>query len=243
MVFPNTALLTWCVLYASSGLICHGIYSYAETLLRHELKKTDEDPVSKQAFLLAFLLAGLCAVCISYQYSFIEYYLKNVMIINTSGQQLIYSPFWITLVLTLIPAAYITKHLKTTKILQKSLLGILISVGLFYLIPSPDHTILIMHQVIYATSFGLFLSPALRFIYRLLHGYNSYFPMNFTFSLGFSSFILIADHLAKLNFFSAPLVGVSLITLLMSACLLINHTYGLSQKNTELKKSIVHTYE
>ncbi len=240
-IFSNTDQLTWCIIYGLVGLMTNTIYSYVEILPRPNLQKTDVDPISKQAFLLAFLLSGLCAVCISYQYSFIEYYLKNVMIINTAGQQLIYSPFWITLVLTLIPAAHITKKLETTKILQKSLLGILFSVSLFYLIPLFDHTILVIHEIIYAISFGLFLPPALRFIYRLLHGYNFYFPMSFTFSLGFSSFILISNHLAKLNLFPAPLVGASLITLLMLACLLINHTYGLSQKNTELKKRNTHT--
>lgn len=240
VVFPNTALLTWCVLYASCGTICLLIYSYVETLPRPEFKKTDEAPVSKQAFLLAFLLAGLCAVCISYQHSFIEYYLKNVMIINTAGQQLIYSPFWITLAIMLIPAAHITKKLELTMILQRSFLGILFSVALFYLIPSSDCTILFVHQIIYALSFGLFLPPAIRFIYRLVHGYNFYFPMSFTFSLGFSSFILISNHLGKLNLFPAPLVGAFLITLLMLACLLINHTYGLSQKSPELKKRTGH---
>jgi MFS family permease len=229
-IFSNTDQLTWCIIYGLFGLITSATYSYVEILPRPKHKQSEENPVSKQAFLLAFLLSGLCAICISYQYSFIERYLENVMIINPAGQQLIYSPFWITLALTLVPAAHITKKLQITKILQKSLIGVLFSIGLLYIIPSFDRTILVMHQIIYAISFGLFLPAALRFIYRLLQGYNSYFPMNYTFSLGFSSFILISSYLAKLNIFPAPLIGASLITVLMLACLLINHTYGMSQK-------------
>jgi hypothetical protein len=157
------------------------------------------------------------------------------MIIETAGRNIVYSPFWITLFFTLFPVTKITKDLNFLKILQLSLYGILFSVALFYALPFYSKPVLFIHQVIYAVSFGLFLAPALGFIYQLLQGSHSYFRMNFIFGLGFSSFVMISDLLAKSKLLSAPFLGLLLITALMSLCLWMLSYFKFSKENAEYK--------
>ncbi len=237
IIFTNTQPINWCIAYAISGILGFIIYNHIGSLPKSEKKQTTEEPISKEAIVLAFLLAGICGVGLSYQYFFIEHYFSNVMILDTPGQQVIFSPFWITLFFTFIPAAQITKNFKTIKIIQMSLLGILLSVALFYIFPFFNNFILFIHQVIFAIAFGLFLSPALRFIYRLLHGYNSYFYMNFIFCLGISCFKLLGGYLAKSKFLPTPLLGTILITLLMTISIILSYRFGLALK-VNAKKTI-----
>jgi predicted MFS family arabinose efflux permease len=231
----KSLMISILILLIINGSLGLAAYSCIATPSEFKTKKHPEEQVSKPAIFLAFLLAGTCGVGITYQYYFIEYYVREIMILKVPDQQVIYSPFWIALLFTLLPAAQITKNLKTVKTIQISLLGIALSVSLLYTFPSSSYFILFFHQITFAISFGLFLSPALRFIYRLLHGYNSYFYMNFIFGLGYSCFTLISSYLAGLKFLSIPIQGASLIALLMTACLWTDRHYGLSQKNIKYK--------
>ncbi len=236
-IFINAQQINWCVVYAISGISSIVIYSYMATLPELKIKKTQEKPVSKQAILLAFLLAWICGIGLAYQYFFVENYVRDVMILNIPGQQVIYSPFWMILFLTFLPTAQITKNLKIVEIVKISLGGISLSVSMLYIFPFFNYFVLLAHQVIFAIFFGLFLSPALRFIYRILQGYNSYFHMNFISCLGFACAPVVASYLVGLKFLSMPLRGASLIALLMAACLWIDHRYGLS-KVTPYKRTL-----
>lgn len=236
-IFTNATHIDWCIAYIMSGILTLVAYSCITTSSEFKPKKViEESIIQKQAIFLAFLLAGTCGAGITYQYYFIEHYVREVMILKVPGQQVIYSPFWVALLFTFLPAAHITKNLKTVKIIQISLLGIALSVSLLYMFPSSSYLILFIHQITFAIFFGLFLSPALRFIYRLLQGYNSYFYMNYIFCLGFSCFTLFGSYLAELSFLSIPLQGASLIALLMTACLWTDYHYGLSQKSIKYKQ-------
>lgn len=232
----NAQHINWCIVYVINGIVSLVAYSCIGTSSEFKAKKNPEESISRQAIFLAFLLAGTCSVGITYQYYFIECYVKDIMILEVPDKQVIYSPFWITLLFTLLPAAKIAKNLKTVKIIQISLLGLALSVSLFYAFPSSSYFILFAHQIIFAIFFGLFLSSALRFMYRLLQGYNSYFYMNFIFGLGFSCFTLVSSYLAGINFLSIPLQGASLIALLMAASLWVDHHYGLSQKSIKYRQ-------
>jgi hypothetical protein len=59
--------------------------------------------------------------------------------------------------------------------------------------------------------------------------------MNFIFGLGFSSFIMISDLLAKSKLLSAPFLGLVLITALMASCLWIISYFKFSKENAEYK--------
>ena len=223
------------LIYVTSGLLSFIIYKYLDTVPKVKLKKTQEYPISKEKISLAFLLSGICGVCFSYQFYFVENYFNTVMIVETAGRNIVYSPFWITLFLALFPLAKKTKDFDFVKVIGISLCGILTSVGLFYIIPVYSKPILFIHQVIYAVSFGLFLTPALRFIYQLLQGSHSYFRMNFIFGLGVSTFIMISNLLAKSKLLSAPFLGLLLITTLMASCLGIISYFKFSKENDEYK--------
>lgn len=218
------------IVYVSSGLLSLIIYGYLDAMSKVKIKKIKENPISKEAICLAFLLAGVCGVCLSYQYYFVENYFNTVMIVKTAGGNIVYSPFWITLFLTLLPAAKMTKDFDFVKIFRMSLAGILISVSLFYIIPVYNKPILFIHQVIYAISFGVFLAPALRSIYQLLQGSHSYFRMNFIFGFGFSTFVMISDLMAQTRILPAPFLGLILIITLMSLCLWIIYHFGFFKK-------------
>ncbi len=232
----------WVMLYVASGILSFIIYSYVATFPEFEMKIISVTPFPKEALLLAFLFAGICGAGLTYQYEFVEHYVKNVMILKTSGQQVIYSPFWVTLFLTFLPAAKIAKKLNPIKIIQLSLAGILFSVSLFYVFPFFNYYILFVHQVMFAFFFGIFLSPSLGFIYRLLQGHSSCFYMNFNYCFGFSCFTLVAAYLSELNFLPSPLMGAALIALLMTLCLWIMHYYDLQmldiKKAKDTKSSI-----
>ena len=223
------------LIYVTSGLLGLIIYSYLDTLPKIKLKKSQENQISKENLYLGLLLSGVCGVCFSYQFYFVENYFNTVMIVETAGRNIVYSPFWITLFLTLFPIAKITKDFDFLKILQLSLYGILFSVALFYALPVYSKPILFIHQAIYAVSFGLFLAPALGFIYQLLQGSHSYFRMNFIFGLGFSSFVMISDLISQTKFLPAPLLGLVLITALMSLCLWMVSYFKFSKENAEYK--------
>jgi hypothetical protein len=223
------------LMYVTSGLLSFIIYSYLNAVTKVKLKKTQENPISKEKIILAFLLSGVCGVCLSYQFYFVENYFNTVMIVETAGRNIVYSPFWITLFLALFPIAKITKGFDFVKVVGISLSGILFSVALFYIIPSYSKAVLFIHQAIYAVSFAVFLAPAIRFIYQLLHGNHSYFRMNFIFGLGVSSFIMISDLLAKSKLLSAPFLGLVLITALMSLCLWMISYFKFSKENAEYK--------
>ena len=235
IIYASADHLSMFLIYVISGLLGFISYSYLDAVPKVKLKKTQENPISIEKIILAFLLSGVCGVCFSYQFYFVENYFNTVMIIETAGRNIVYSPFWITLFLVLLPIAKKTKDLNFLKILQLSLSGILFSVALFYVIPLYSKAILFIHQVIYAVSFAVFLSPAIRFIYQLLHGNHSYFRMNFIFGLGFSSFIMISDLLAKSKLLSAPFLGLVLITALMASCLWIISYFKFSKENAEYK--------
>ena len=149
------------------------------------------------------------------------------MMVKTSGKQLIYSPFWITLLLTLIPMIKITKNLEMAKILRVSLIGILSSVSFFYVFPVLNYSILSAHKVVFGIFFGFALPPVLVLIYRLLQGYNSYFYVNFVFCLGTSCFSLLTIYLEGLHLIQPPLLGVPLIALLLLSCLWIGNHYDI----------------
>ncbi len=221
LVYKSTEHFNVFIVYVSNGLLSLIIYVYLDATLKVKINKIEKSLISKEAMCLAFLLAGLCGVCLSYQFYFVENYFNTVMIVQTAGKNIVYSPFWITLFLTLLPATKMTKDLDFVKTLRISLGGILISVGLFYVIPVYNKPILFIHQIIYAIFFGLFLAPSLKFIYQLLQVNNSYFRMNFIFGFGFSSFVMISGLIAKSRIFPAPFLGLLLITTLMSLCLWI----------------------
>lgn len=126
--FLNLHHFNWYVIYLTSSILSFMLYDFIETLPEIKNKKSEEAIITKQAILLAFLLAGICGAGITYQYYFVEHYFTEVMIIHIPGQQVIYSPFWITLLLTFVPAAKVTKNLKNLQIIQLSLIGILVSV-------------------------------------------------------------------------------------------------------------------
>ncbi len=235
IVYKSTDHFSVFLIYVTSGLLGLIIYSYLDTLPKIKLKKSQENQISKENLYLGLLLSGVCGVCFSYQFYFVENYFNTVMIIETAGRNIVYSPFWITLFFTLFPVAKTTKDLNFLKILQLSLYGILFSVALFYALPFYSKPVLFIHQVIYAVSFGLFLAPALGFIYQLLQGSHSYFRMNFIFGLGFSSFVMISDLLAKSKLLSAPFLGLVLITALMSLCLWMISYFKFSKENAEYK--------
>ncbi len=156
IVYKNTDHFNVFLIYVTSGLLGFIIYSYLDTVPKIKLKKTQEKPISKEKISLAFLLSGICGVCFSYQFYFVENYFNTVMIVETAGRNIVYSPFWITLFLTLFPIAKRTKDFDFVKVLGISLCGILTSVGVFYIIPVYSKPILFIHQVIYAVSFGVF---------------------------------------------------------------------------------------
>ncbi len=235
IVYENTDHFSVFLIYVSSGLLGYIIYSYLGNTQKIKIEKARETQISKAAISLAFLLSGICGICLSYQFYFVENCFNTVMIVETAGERLAYSPFWITLFLTLLPIAKKIKDLDLAKILQISLCGILISVGLFYIIPAYSKPILFIHQVIYAVSFGVFLAPALRFIYQLLHGNHSYFRMNFIFGAGVSTFIMISYLMAKTKLLSAPFLGLVLITTLMASCLGIISYFKFSKENAAYK--------
>lgn len=233
--------INWGIIYALNGVFCFMIYSYIGTAelslsISPELRiKKALTPISKPAFLFTFLLAGILGVGISYQYFYIQHYAMDVMVLKTSGQELLYSPFWITLLLTIIPMAQITKKLEFSKVLSKLLMGILFSVSILYICPSLNEWILFFHKVIFGAFFGLFLSPVLVLIYRLLQGNISYFYVGWVLCLGSACFTLITIYIEKLKLFPSPLLGATLLILLILSCLWINHYFCLSSNNAQEK--------
>jgi MFS family permease len=235
IVYKNTAPFDVFFIYVTSGLLGFVIYSYLDTVPKVKLKKTQENPISKEKISLAFLLAGVCGACFSYEFYFVENYFNTVMIVETAGRNIVYSPFWLTLFLTLFPIAKKTKNLNFVKILQLSLCGILLSVGLFYIVPVYSKPVLFIHQVIYAVSFGIFLPSALNFIYHLLQGSHSYFRMNFIFGAGVSTLIIISNLLAKAKLLPAPFLGLILITTLLTSCIGLVSYFKFSKENSACK--------
>lgn len=232
--FFSHSSTSWNIVYALSGFFCFMVYSHATAV--PELKTQEAvSPISKPAFLLAFLLAGILGISVSYQYFYIQHYAADVMVLNTSGQHLIYSPFWITLLLTTIPMAQITKHLEFSKVLNILLIGILFSVSILYIFPSLNQLTLFFHKVIFAASVGLFLSPVFMVIYRLLQGYNSYFYVNWVLCLGTSCFMLLTIYMEKLKFILPPLLGASLLALLILSCLWVGHHFCFFSNNDQEK--------
>ncbi len=82
---------------------------------------------------------------------------------------------------------------------------------------------------------GYFLTPAIRFIYQLLQGADSYFRMNFIFGAGISIFIMISSLLTKSKLLPTPFLGLLLITTLMASCLGIISYFKFSKENDEYK--------
>jgi MFS family permease len=224
--FFSHSSTSWNIVYALSGFFCFMVYSHATAVPELKIQEA-VSPISKPAFLLAFLLAGILGVGVSYQYFYIQHYAADVMVLKTSGQQIIYSPFWITLLLTTIPMAQLTKNLKLSTVLNVLLIGILFSVGILYTFSSLNKLILIFHEVAFGIAFGVFLSPVFIITHRLLQGYNSYFYVNWVLSLGTSCFLLITIYLEKLKFIPPPLLGASLLALLILSCLWIGHHFCL----------------
>lgn len=134
VIFINAQHIDWCVVYIATSAISLFIYNYIATL--PELR---EDKVPKtipcQATFLAFLFAGICGAGLTYQFYVVETYINDVLILETAGQYVIYSPFWITLFLMFIPASQIIKNLGAINTIFISLLGILFSVNLLYISP------------------------------------------------------------------------------------------------------------
>lgn len=219
-IFVNMHSLNWCFVYALDSIISFIIYCYIKTF--PEVKWTQpQESISKYNILLAFLFAGICGSGLLYQFYVIDHYVKDVMIVETAGQQVIYSPFWITLFFMILPAIKIIKSVGIVNTIFISLLGILFSVSLLCIAPLVNYYTFFTHQVIFAIFFSLFLSPTLAFIYQLLQKHNSYFLISFTFNLGFTCFGGITFYTAILNFLPVPFLGASIIILLMLTCLLI----------------------
>ena len=217
------------------GLLSLIIYFYLNTMPKIKLENIKKNQILKQARSFAFLLAGTVGACLSYQFYFVEQYFSTVMIIETAGQYIAYSPFWITLFLTILPLAKITRTLDLAKILKISLTGIILSAVLLHITPLYNEHILFIHQIMYALSFGLFLGPALRFIYQLLQINHSYFLTNFIFGFGFSFFSMASSLIAKTKFLPAPLLGLVLIIAVMSLCLWMLSYFKFSKENEEYK--------
>ena len=220
VTFVNAQHIDWCVSYLVSSAISLVIYNYIATFPESREEKSSKTTPCKANF-LALLFAGICGGGLTYQFHVVDTYITDVVILETAGKYVIYSPFWITLFLMFIPAAQVIKNLGALNTIFISLIGILASVGLLYIFHSLNYHILVTHQVIYAIFFSLLLSPSFAFIYQLLNGRNSYFCVNFIFHLGVVSFAGITVYISTLNFLPSPFLGASLIALLMSACLLI----------------------
>ncbi len=105
IVYKSTDHFNVFLIYVSSGLLGYIIYSHLGNTQKIKIKNTRETQISKAAISLAFLLSGVCGVCLSYQFYFVENYFNTVMIVETAGRNIVYSPFWITLFLTLFPIA------------------------------------------------------------------------------------------------------------------------------------------
>lgn len=229
-IFPYISAANWNIIYALSGFFCFMVYSHVIEVPELEIQGA-VNPISKPTFLLAFLLAGIFGAGISYQYFYIQNYAADVMVIGESSRQLIYSPFCITLLLAIIPMAQMTKNLKFSEILCQLLIGILFSVAILYAFSSLSKLVLLFHQIIFGIFFGLFMSHVFVAIYRLLRGYHSYFYVSWVLCLGTSCFILIIIYLEKWKFVPLPLLGGSLLALLILSCLWLDHHFCLSSSN------------
>ena len=74
-IYKSTEHLSIFIMCISSGLLNLIIYNYLDAMPKVKTKKTQDNPISKEAMCLAFLLAGLCSTCCSYQFYFVKDYL------------------------------------------------------------------------------------------------------------------------------------------------------------------------
>ncbi len=235
-LFTSISYSHWCMAYAVSGVISLAIYYYVGSEQTAEIKKVPK-LISKPALIMSLLLSGICTMGIVHQCYSLQHYVIGVIMPKTLTQQLIHSPFWVTVLFMLLPAAQITKNFEMVKILKISLSGIIFSISLFYIF-SPfqflNDFILFAHQVIFGVFFSLFLPPTLIFTYRILQGRNSYFYMTFLFSLSLPTFSLVITGLEKLDFLPSFLLGAFLIIAMMLVCLWMNQHYRIfSSQNLE----------
>ncbi len=220
VIFINAQHIDWCIAYLVSSATSFVIYSYLGNLPEPKKENVLKSP-TRQSIFLGFLFAGICGSGLNYQFYVIESYVKDVMILETAGQYVIYSPFWITLFLMLIPTAQVAKNFGIKNTISISFIGMLSSVSLLFIFPLFNYNIFLVHQIIFAVFFSLLLSPSLAFIYQLLQGPNSYFCINFIFQMGFACFAGLTLYISTLSSLPAPFLGASIIALLMSVCLLL----------------------
>ena len=72
IIYASADHFSMFLMYVTSGLLSFIIYSYLDAVPKVKLKKTQENPISKEKIILAFLLSGVCGVCFSYQFYFVE---------------------------------------------------------------------------------------------------------------------------------------------------------------------------
>lgn len=227
-IFPGISHKSWGVIYVIISAASLIIYAYIEDkdTLIPELDK--KDPITsyfpRNNVLLAFLLIGAIGSGITYQWCVLEPYMKNIEVFEACGQSVIFSPFWITILLTAVPAVQIAKRLGIEKSLLIALLGTLFSISLFYILPLSD-LVLSAQQVIFALFFNLLLSPSLAFVYQILPRSYSYFSIHFIHCASFSIFALVIIQSARLKIIPVPITGEVIVALLMTLAFAVSAKY------------------
>lgn len=219
VVFKNIQPFGWSIVYVITSAICFIAYWYISTIQKPEQKKEKKSPLSFHAIFLAFLIAGICGTVIIYQYYVVDNYIKNVMILNTS-RNVIFSPFWISLAIMLLPAARIARCIGVVNTILISLIGVIFSAILLYTFPFLNYSALFAYKTIFGISISLFIAPALAFTFQLLKANYSYF-INFIFHLGFVCFGSIIYYAKLIKIAPPPLQATTIITVLMLGCLLV----------------------
>lgn len=229
-IFVRAQHIDWCIVYIASSATSFILYKCIVEFPNIENKKIVKG-IPIKSDLLVFLFAGVCSVGLVYQYH-VESYVRDVMIVENSKP---YSPFWVSLLIMLLPASQIAKNIGLINTIYLSLLGILLSVTLFYVFPLMSYYTFFAHQIIFAIFFSLFLAPSICFMYQILHECNSYFYLNFIFCTAFAVFYFLVIYLAKLKILSAPFLAPSIITLQMVISILI-----LKRKNITSASDAIH---